>query len=206
MLEAQDLTGRRGFSTLFAGLGLRVLAGEALVVTGPNGRGKTTLLRILAGFTPPWTGTVRWNGTPVAPFAAALRHAVLYIGHAAALKDDLTASENLASLAALSGTRAGAQPVAEALDRVGLAAQRGLPARVLSQGQRRRIGLARLALAVASRPLWILDEPATALDTDAMALLAELSRRHLETGGMLVAATHAPLDLPAPCTRALELA
>jgi len=203
MLEAHDLAARRGTARLFAGLGLRVGAGTALVVTGANGRGKTTLLRMLAGFTLPDAGEIRLDGAAVAPFSPTLRSAVTFAGHALALKDEFTARENLASLVELAGAPATDAELDAALERVALASRRSLPARVLSQGQRRRIGLARLALS--RRRVWILDEPVTALDTAGAALLADLVARHLDRGGLAVAATHAPLGLPPDRTRSLSL-
>ena len=203
MLEAFDLTARRGDATLFSHLSLRVAAGQALLVTGPNGRGKTTLLRILAGLTRPFEGSLRWRGEAMMDGALALRQDVAYVGHAGALKDELTAEENLASLVALAGEAVDARAVRRALDAVALERQRALPARVLSQGQRRRIGLARLALS--RRRLWILDEPATALDTAGLTLLATLLARHLADGGIVIAATHQALELPAGLALALAL-
>jgi len=193
MLEAQDLTARRGAATLFTRVAFRVDAGRALLVTGANGTGKTTLLRILAGLTMPDAGTVRWRGEPIAPFASSLREDVVFIGHAPALKDELTAEENLRALIELTATHPTDAEVSAALTSVALDAQRKLPARVLSQGQRRRIGLARLRLS--RRPLWLLDEPATALDAAGLRLLAELVAQRLHAGGMVVAATHQALDL-----------
>jgi heme exporter protein A len=203
MLEAQELSARRGFARLFTGVSFRVGAGEALVITGANGTGKTTLLRMLAGLSMPSGGEIRWNGRAAAPFDPALRGAVAFAGHLPSLKDELTAEENLALLVALEGQPATEAAIGEALDNVALARQRRLPARVLSQGQRRRIGLARLSLL--ARALWILDEPVTALDAAGATLLARIVAGHLAKGGLAVAATHAPLGLPEARVRALAL-
>lgn len=203
MLEVQKLAARRGFSRLFAGLSFGVGPGEAMVVTGANGTGKTTLLRMLAGLTTPEAGEIRWNGRPAPPFDPALRAAVAFAGHLPALKDELTAEENLASLIALEGEAHSHEAIGAALDQVALSRQRRLPARVLSQGQRRRIGLARLSLT--RRPLWILDEPVTALDAAGAELLARIVAGHLAQGGLAVAATHAPLGLPESRIRPLAL-
>lgn len=204
MLEAQDLAARRGYSQLFAGLSFRVAAGEALVVTGANGTGKTTLLRMLAGLSEPTEGVIRWNGQAVRPFDPELRHVLAFAGHSPSLKDELTAEENLTLLIELAGASVARASIHAALDAVALGKKRGLPARVLSQGQRRRIGLARLRLL--QRRLWILDEPVTALDAAGTALLAALVAEHLDQGGVAVAATHAPLGLPEARVRALSLA
>jgi heme exporter protein A len=203
MLEAHDLAARRGTARLFAGLRLAVAGGDALVVTGANGRGKTTLLRMLAGLSLPEAGEIRLDGVPVAPYSPALRTAVAFVGHALALKDELSARENLVSLVALSGVGASDAEIDGAIDRVALGSRSSLAARSLSQGQRRRVGLARLALS--RRRVWILDEPVTALDAEGAALLGDLVGAHLERGGLAVASTHAPLSLPASRVRALSL-
>ncbi len=158
---------------------------------------------MLAGLTAPAAGEIRWNGEPVQPFAATLRAAVLFAGHAIALKDELTAEENVASLVALAGSEASPDAIRTALDEVSLGRQRALPARVLSAGQRRRIGLARLRLV--HRPLWVLDEPLTALDATGGDLLASFVQAHLDEGGIAVAATHQPLGLTARPTQTLTL-
>jgi heme exporter protein A len=204
MLETTDLAARRGFSNLFTGLSFCVDAGEALEVTGANGTGKTTLLRMLAGLSTPSAGEIRWNGRPAVPFDPAFRAALAFAGHLPSLKDELTAEENLAALVALAGEQVSREVLSEALDNVALSRQRTLCARVLSQGQRRRVGLARLLLL--PRPLWILDEPVTALDAAGTELLARILAAHLVRGGIAVAATHTALGLPAARVRALALA
>ena len=203
MLEAHDLAARRGTARLFAGLGFAVAAGDALVVTGANGRGKTTLLRMLAGLSAPEAGEIRLDGARVGAFSPALRAAVTFAGHALALKDEMSARENLASLVTLCGAQVDDAELDTALDRVALGERKRLPSRLLSQGQRRRVGLARLALS--RRRVWILDEPVTALDASGAALLAELVAAHLDRGGLAVASTHAPLALPPARVRTLSL-
>jgi len=204
LLEAQDLAAARGPANLFAGVRFRLEPGHVLVVRGPNGSGKTTLLRILAGLTTALDGAVRWCGDGMRPLDARLRRDVAFLGHAPAVKDELSAQENLVALTRLAGDEPTAQSVRAALAAAGLDTQRDLPARVLSQGQRRRIGLARLAST--TRPLWILDEPATALDDAGLAWLAQLIGTHAASGGIAVVATHQSLDLARARIATLELA
>ena len=203
MLEATDLAGHRGSTTLFANLTFRVETGTIVIVRGRNGSGKTTLLRIAAGLTSPAAGTLRLHGIAVAPFSAALRSNVLFAGHSPALKDELTAEENVASLVRLAGASVSGDAIRAALEAMSLGRERALPARVLSAGQRRRLGLARLRLV--RRPLWILDEPLTSLDAAGGELLAEAIRLHLENGGAALVATHQPLDIAPARTLALAL-
>jgi heme exporter protein A len=203
MLAVQDLAARRGDTGLFAGLAFALEPGVVLFIRGANGSGKTTLLRILAGVTQAAAGEVRWDGRPVGPFAPLLRERAVFIGHAPALKDELTTEENLASLTRLHGVAAPRSALGAALDRWSLGRQRTLPARVLSQGQRRRTSLARLQLI--ARPLWLLDEPLTALDDAGVATLAAALAAHLGRGGSAVLATHQDLPLTAGVSRSLRL-
>ena len=197
---------QRGGRRLFSGLDFALPAGEALVVTGPNGAGKSSLLRAIAGLLPLDSGRIALEGGDPELGVGAQAH---YAGHADALKAALTARENLGFWAAtLQGESAGSAPVGPeaALDRLGLAHVLDFPVGCLSAGQKRRVALARLL--VARRPLWLLDEPTSALDAAAQARFAEVMRAHLAAGGLIVAATHAPLGLEARALRlgAAELA
>ena len=189
----------RGGRTLVRDVSFRMGPGEAVQVTGPNGVGKSTLLRGLAGLLPLAAGLVRWR-EPDEATEGALMERLHYVGHADGLKAALTARENLAFGAALAG-RVALSPE-EALERAGLPQVIDLPVAFLSAGQRRRVALARLL--AADRPLWLLDEPATALDRAALALLGAMMADHLAGGGLIVAATHAPLELGAARGLSLE--
>ena len=194
-LVVEGLGLERGGRTILRDLAFSVAPGTALMVVGANGSGKSTLLRGLAGLLPAMTGRIAWVGSDAADEPLA-EHAH-YLGHTDGLKGALTTRANLAFAAAWIGS-AGLPPDA-ALDAVGLGALASFPLRVLSAGQRRRVALARLL--VAHRPLWLLDEPATALDAAAEATLARLIRSHLAGGGAVVAATHGPLDVPSRTLR-----
>ena len=174
---------------MFAELSFALPAGAALLLTGANGAGKSTLLRILSGLLRPADGAVFWHGADIAADPAAHAARLRYLSHQDALKPALTVAENLALFAALWG---GA--VAPALEAVALAPLAELPARVLSSGQKRRLALARLALAPAA--LWLLDEPSTGLDAASVARLGPLLAAHRAGGGIVIAATHLPLPLP----------
>ncbi len=194
-LAVHGLACTLGVRPLFEAIDLAVAPGQWLALVGPNGSGKSTLLRILAGLLRPQAGSIAWDGHPVRPGDADWHACLLYQGHASGWKDLLSARDNLLGQAAfdLPGLAATerARRVDGALERAGLTRQRSLPFARLSAGQRRRIALARLALD--SRPLWLLDEPNTALDTDGQTLFASLLDAHLAAGGCAVVATHLPV-------------
>lgn len=201
-LSAHALGLSRGPRRLFANLTWSLSAGQALILRGANGSGKTTLLRVLAGLTAADAGEVRWNDARWTPLCAAQREASVYLGHANALKDELTASENLALALAFDGVEPDEAARAAALDAAGLGSRHHLLARRLSQGQKRRIGLARLSLS--RKPLWLLDEPTNALDADGVDFFVRLLEKHLQAGGLACIATHLPLTIAATA-RELQL-
>jgi heme exporter protein A len=187
-LTAKNLTCLRGGREVFTGLNFKVSGGEALVITGRNGAGKSSLLRMIAGLIAVTTGTLSLTGGEDEATAGEQAH---YLGHLDALKPSLSVSENLGFWAAYLG--GGPAGIDDALDAVGLEPLASLPAAYLSAGQRRRLSIARL-LAV-PRPVWLLDEPTSALDQPSQLRLAELMRVHLAGGGMIVAAAHGPIGL-----------
>ncbi len=189
-LRAWDLAIERGGRRLFKGLSFEADQGSALIVTGPNGAGKSSLLRALCGFLPVQAGGFVFEGGDPERTVGEEAH---YLGHADALKGALSAGENLAFFAGALGGDPSREASRAALSRVGLAHVIDFPVRALSAGQKRRVALARLL--VARRPLWLLDEPTTALDAAAQAAFAAIVRSFLDAGGILVAATHAPLGL-----------
>jgi heme exporter protein A len=191
VLAASELECVRGDRMLFSGLSFAVAAGAGLLVQGANGAGKTSLLRIAVGLSPPARGDVTWHGRPIRSLGAAYRREVLYCGHPNALKDDLTPVENVRAAAALAGRSIGDQAARGALAQVGVDAAADLPVRSLSQGQKRRTALARLALDGAK--LWVLDEPLAALDAGGAEWLAGRVDAHLAAGGMALVTSHQPL-------------
>jgi heme exporter protein A len=197
MGEASQFSGRglrciRGERLVFDGLDFDLAPGGALLLTGPNGSGKSSLLRLMTGLLKPAAGEIRWQASPITDDPEAHHARLHYVGHADALKPVLTASENLAFWCGL-GTAAEPSAVRRGLEAMGIATLADLPCRFLSAGQKRRVGLARLAARPAT--LWLLDEPTTALDQDATDRLRGLIGAHRAGGGMVVAATHADLGL-----------
>ena len=204
MLEARHLECTRGERRLFTGLSFKLGRGQLLRVAGANGSGKTSLLRIMCGLVAPSAGELRWNGNPIRAEREEYSRNLVFIGHLNALKDDLTALENLQVSAALAGKPADAGRMLAALERFGVAHCAELPSKVLSQGQRRRVALARLALAPAA-PLWILDEPFSALDVAAVVELERLLASHLASGGMVVLTTHQEVQVVAHAVLRVDL-
>ena len=203
MLLARDLACERGEHLLFRNLGFELGAGEALLVRGGNGRGKTSLLRILCGLSAPAAGVVSWRGEPIGKVHEVYGREMAYLGHANGIKDDLTPVENLRLSAALAGRELDLAIATTALAQVGLSRCMDLPARVLSFGQRRRVALA--GLMTAGALLWILDEPLTGLDVDGVAMVEQMIRDHVVADGMAIVTTHQPLVLDGLTSKTLSV-
>lgn len=193
MLRAHGLACDRGDRRLFSAVDLCVSPGEWLQVEGANGAGKTSLLRMLAGLSPAADGHIEWDGRPMGEARDDYHARLLYLGHAAAIKEDLSALENLQTAAAIAGRPLDEATALAALRRIGLKGREDLPARVLSQGQKRRVALARLLCSQAR--LWILDEPFVALDVAAVTQLCGILDEHLARGGMLIFTSHQAVQL-----------
>lgn len=203
MLEAKDLECIRGDRRLFRALSIHLATGEVLYINGPNGSGKSTLLRTLCGLFQPTKGEVSWNGVPINLLREEFSKDVLYIGHKAGIKDDLSALENLRVASRLDGIQINETQAGQALDQMGLRGFEDLPCKQLSQGQKRRVALSRLVLGKAR--LWVLDEPFNALDTKAVAAVQELLVTHLSNGGMLILTTHHEVSLSFGKIKQLQL-
>lgn len=192
-LRARGLACRRGQRVLFEALDFELRAGDMLWVRGRNGSGKTSLLRLAAGLGRPEAGELERGGEPP-----------VFIGHANALKEDLTVTESLAFVLRLHGRAADPGALQGALDRLGMKPRRDAPVRTLSQGQRRRVALARLAAEHHAGP-WLLDEPFDALDADGVERLTELLLQHRASGGSVLLSSHQGVDLQRLQPRELDL-
>jgi heme exporter protein A len=192
MLSVHGLTCVRGTRPLFSGVDFQVGAGSWAHVRGANGAGKTSLLRLLAGLSQPEEGEVRWNGEKIG--SEEFRRELMYLGHRAAVKEDLTAAENLVTSAEMDGVTISRDQADDALRLFGLAGREDLPVRFLSAGQKRRVLLARTVTRQAR--LWILDEPFTALDVKAVEFLSNRIADHVRGGGIAVVTSHQAIPLP----------
>jgi heme exporter protein A len=192
MLSVHGLTCVRGTRPLFSGVDFQVGAGSWAHVRGANGAGKTSLLRLLAGLSQPDEGEVRWNGQKIG--SEDFRRELMYLGHRAAVKEDLTAAENLITSAGMDGVDISRDQADHALRLFGLAGREDLPVRFLSAGQKRRVLLARTVTRQAK--LWILDEPFTALDVKAVEFLSNRIADHVRAGGIAVVTSHQAIPLP----------
>lgn len=201
-ISAHGLHVWRGDRHVLRGLSAHAGAGDCLHVAGPNGSGKTTFLRVLAGLLAPEEGSVQWQGVPITANRDDYARSISYLGHYDGLKADFSASENLVYEVGLR-RRLSTTDVEEALARVGLSDARARFARVLSAGQRRRLGLARVWLA--ATPLWILDEPFTNLDSAGVELLSAAIAEHLDRGGAAIVAAHQSPAIPRHAAQRLDL-
>lgn len=204
MLEAQELSCDRGERRLFAGIDFQLAEGEWIHVRGPNGCGKTTLLRAVCGLVRLSRGEIRWGGHRIGSLGEDYWADLCYVGHLDALQAELSSRENLRFASRLSRTPAAAKALSRALEELGLASCAELPTKLLSQGQRRRAALCRLLITQA--PLWILDEPFNALDSSALETVRGTVNHHLSRGGLVLLASHRDVTLRAGRSKHLDLA
>ena len=204
MLQTVALRGSRGQRQLFSDISVTVKPGTLLAVAGENGSGKTSFLRMLCGLLSPDDGAILWQGKDIRQLKELYWAELIYIGHLNGIKDDLTPTENIKISTGLAGDDSSSETVRKALEAVGLGRSiHALPTRVLSQGQKRRVALARLWLS--TRPLWFLDEPFASLDTVATTYLTQRLHSHLGNGGMVVVSTHQEIALPTDSIQHLRL-
>lgn len=203
LLRVESLTGIRGTEKLFQGICFDLRPGQVVWLRGANGSGKTTLLRMLTGISVPEVGDILWNGEALAE-SAAFRRQLVYLGHSNGLKDDLTALEALHFLTKVHGRSADALALNEALQKMGVFHRRHLPVRMLSQGQKKRVALARLVLE--TQPgVWVLDEPFDSLDDSGVAVVTQLLKVHLGRGGRVILTSHIPLQIEGVDVQTLQL-
>lgn len=204
MLQVRQIECTRGTRRLFHDLSFRLESRQALRIGGENGSGKSSLLRMVAGLSPVETGAILWNGARIAELGEAYRRDILFIGHSNALKDDLSAVENLRFALGLAGTVVADERIERALGDLGLAPVARLPVRLLSQGQKRRAALGRLAFS-AGKALWILDEPFAALDAASVQGVAAVIAGHAAVGGLVLFTTHQDAEFPGVPVQSMEL-
>ncbi|MDR0234346.1 MAG: cytochrome c biogenesis heme-transporting ATPase CcmA [Zoogloeaceae bacterium] len=203
MLEAIQIECQRGDARLFHGMDFCLKGGELLFLQGKNGAGKTSLLRILCGLSLPVSGEIRWRNENIRQMGERFREELCYLGYQNAIKEDLTPLENLMVSTRLHDRDLDEDAALNALEQVGLSGRVELACRYLSQGQKRRVALSRLASE--TRPLWILDEPFVALDAQANAWLSNVIGAHVQRGGLVVLTSHQAIDIPAAQIRTLSL-
>jgi heme exporter protein A len=194
----------RGDRLLFSNVGFSLTPGTFLQLTGPNGSGKTSLLRILCALLMPDSGEIRWQGTQIRSLGEEYCRSVTYIGHRTAVKEELSSLENLRISSGLTGNEITSAEAQKALARLGLAGRENLPARFLSEGQRRRSALARLI--TCNTKLWLLDEVLASLDHSAGTVIESMIGEHLNKGGIAIVATHQEIHITAGSFQRLELA
>jgi heme exporter protein A len=203
VLRINNLTGIRGTEALFSDISFDLQGGQLIWLRGTNGSGKTTLLRLVTGLSAPESGSITWNGEPVR-HSPDYRSALVHLGHHNGLKDDLTAWESLRFLCQLHGREATADDFDSALRTMGIHHRRHLPSRVLSQGQKKRVALARLVLE--NQPgLWVLDEPFDALDDSGSAIVNSLLQSHVQRGGSVLLTSHIPVRIDGVVVQELSL-
>ena len=204
ILEIDGIGCVRGDRRLFRDISFTMSPGSFVQLMGANGSGKTSLLRIICGLTPPEEGEIRWCGANIRSLGEEYFTSLAYVGHRNGVKEELTSIENLRISLGLSGDDVNEREALDALLKIGLAGRENLAARLLSEGQRRRLALARLV--ICNRVVWVLDEVLTSLDKAAVGLMKSLIEGHLETGGMAIVATHQELQLTSGSIQRVELA
>ena len=190
LFSGENILCFRGERTVFANLSFRIQSGEALILSGANGSGKSTLLRLMAGLLKPYKGTVKWDNENISDDPEGHNARLNYVGHSDVIKPVLSVRENIAFWASLRPTSAN---IEVALEAFGIGYLTGVPGRFLSAGQKRRVNLARIIASPAK--LWLLDEPTTALDVEAISNLEREIVTHRASGGMVIASTHAEIGL-----------
>lgn len=200
-LQLEQIACQRGDKTLFTDLSLTWQSGDFVQIEGHNGIGKTSLLRILVGLAPPLAGQVCWNGQAIKQCREDYYYQLLYLGHHAGIKPELTPWENLKFYQAISQCQQGEEALWQALEKVGLIGREDIISGQLSAGQQRRIALARLWLSQA--PLWVLDEPFTAIDKNGVRILTRLFEQQVEKGGMVILTSHQ--EIPSEQLQVLDL-